>query len=152
MVAWCLFKVFSLLLLMNKEWGHVGGWLVREVFYWGSLRNRTGWIAVGNSKSILVFASSSLKSPSLSGCAVLCLVSQLCLTLCDTMDCSPPGSSVHGDSPCKNSGMGCYDLLQGIFPTQGSNPGLPHCRQILYHLSHQGSLFLDSRTPKSYRR
>ena len=35
--------------------------------------------------------------------------------------------------------LGCYVLLQGIFPTQGSNPGLPHCRQILYHLSHQGS-------------
>ena len=35
--------------------------------------------------------------------------------------------------------MGCHFLLQGIFPTQGSNPGLPHCRQMLYHLSHQGS-------------
>ena len=41
--------------------------------------------------------------------------------------------------PGKNTGMGCHALLQGIFPTQGSNPGLPHCRQILYHLSHQGS-------------
>ena len=50
----------------------------------------------------------------------------------DPMDCSQQGSSVHGDSPGKNTGMGCYDLLQGIFPTQGSNPGLPHCRQILY--------------------
>ena len=55
------------------------------------------------------------------------------------MDCSPPGSSVHGDSPGKNTGMGCHALLQGIFPTQGSNPGLPHCRWIPYHLSHQGS-------------
>ena len=35
--------------------------------------------------------------------------------------------------------MGCHFLLQGIFPTQGSNPGLPHCRQMLYHLSYQGS-------------
>ena len=55
------------------------------------------------------------------------------------MDCSPPGSSVHGDSPGKNTGVGCRDLLQGIFPTQGSSPGLPHCRQILYQLSHQRS-------------
>ena len=47
------------------------------------------------------------------------------------MDCKPPGSSVHGDSPNKNTGVGCQALLQGIFPTQGSNPGLPHCRQIL---------------------
>ena len=68
-----------------------------------------------------------------------CLVTQSCLTLFDPMDCSPPGSSVHGDSPGKNTGVGGHALLQGIFPTQGLNPGLPHCRQILYHLSHQGS-------------
>ena len=59
--------------------------------------------------------------------------------LCDPMDFSPPGSSVHGDSPGKNTEMGCHFLLPGVFPTQGSNPGLPHCRRILYHLSHQGS-------------
>ena len=50
--------------------------------------------------------------------AVLCLVAQSCPTLCYPMDCSPPGSSVQGDSPGKNTGMGCYTLLQGIFPTQ----------------------------------
>ena len=55
------------------------------------------------------------------------------------MDCSPPGSSVHGDSPGKNAGVGCHSFLQGIFPTQGLNPGLPHCRWILYQLNHQGS-------------
>ena len=69
----------------------------------------------------------------------VCLVAQLCLTLCDPMNCSPPGSSVHGDSPGKNTGVGCHALLQGIFPTQGSNPGFLHRRQILYRLSHQGS-------------
>ena len=53
--------------------------------------------------------------------------------------CSPPGSFVHGDFPGKNTGVGCHSLLQGIFPTQGSSPGLPHCRLILYHLSHQGN-------------
>ena len=40
-------------------------------------------------------------------------------------------------SPDKNTGVGCHALLQGIFPTQGSNSGLPHCRWILYHLRHQ---------------
>ena len=40
-------------------------------------------------------------------------------------------------------GVGCHFLLQGIFPTQGSNPGLSHCRQTLYHLSHQRSPFLS---------
>ena len=57
----------------------------------------------------------------------------------DPMDCSPPGSSVYGDSPGRDNGVGCHALLQGIFPTQGSNPGLPHCRQILYCLNHQGN-------------
>ena len=44
------------------------------------------------------------------------------------------------NSPAKNTGVGCYALLQGIFLIQRSNPGLPHCRQILYHLSYLGSL------------
>ena len=67
------------------------------------------------------------------------LVAQSCPSFCDPVDCSQPGSSVHGDSPCKNTGVGRHFSLQGIFLTQGTNPGLQHCRQILYHLSHQGS-------------
>ena len=68
-----------------------------------------------------------------------CLVAQSCLTLCHPVDCSLPGSSVHWDSPGKITGVGCHALLHRIFPTQGLNPGLPHCRWILYCLSHQGS-------------
>ena len=52
---------------------------------------------------------------------------QSCLTLWDPIDCSPPGSSVHGDFLArilKNTGVGCHALLQGIFPTQGLNPRL----------------------------
>ena len=67
------------------------------------------------------------------------LITQSSPTLCDPMDCSPSGTSVQGDSSGKNTGVGCHALLQGIFPTQGSNPGLQHCRQILYQLSHEGS-------------
>ena len=70
---------------------------------------------------------------------VLCLVAQLCWTLCDPVDCSPPGCPVHGDFSGKNTGMGCHALLQRTLPIQGSNPGLPRCRQILYQQSHQGS-------------
>ena len=55
-------------------------------------------------------------------------VAQSCPTLCDSMD-----------SPGQNTGVGSLSLLQGIFPTQGSNPSLPHCRWILYQLSHKGS-------------
>ena len=63
--------------------------------------------------------------------------SSMHLTLCDY---SPPGSSVHGDSPGRNIGAGCHSLFQGIFPIQGLDPGLSHCRRFLYCLSHQGSL------------
>ena len=59
------------------------------------------------------------------------LVAQSCPTFCDPMDCSPPGSSVHEDSPGENTGVGCHALLQGFFLTQGSNPGLPNCMWIL---------------------
>ena len=71
-------------------------------------------------------------------------VAQSCLTLCDPMDCCPPESSVHGilqtrilewySKWCSKGTEGNCSLLQGIFPTQGSNPGLPHCQ-----LSHKGS-------------
>ena len=69
-------------------------------------------------------------------CCVV-LVAQSRLTLCDPMDYSPPGSSVHGDSPGKNTGVGCHALFQRLFPTQGSNPGLLRCEWFLYCLSHQ---------------
>ena len=62
---------------------------------------------------------------------MLCLVTQ--------SHCNPPGSSVHGDSPGKNTRVGCHALPQRVFPTQGPNPCLLRCRQILYLLTHQGS-------------
>ena len=65
---------------------------------------------------------------------MLCLVAQSCPTLA-----TQAGTSVHGDCPGKNTGVGCHALLQGIFLIQGSNPGLPNCRQILWHLSQQES-------------
>ena len=81
-------------------------------------------------------------------CAVLCLVTQLCPTLCNPTDCSPPGSSVCGNSPGwefqdKNSRQEYWDGLPcpppGSLPTQWSNPALLCCRWILYHPSHEGS-------------
>ena len=59
-------------------------------------------------------------------------VTQLCLTLCDPMDCS-------WYSLGQNTGVSSLSFLQEIFPTQGLNLGLLHCRQMPYHLSHQGS-------------
>ena len=53
--------------------------------------------------------------------------------------CWPHGLYCPGNSPGQNTGAGSFSLLHGIFPNQGSNPGLPHCRQILYQLSHKES-------------
>ena len=66
-------------------------------------------------------------------------VSQLCPALHDPHGLQPTRLLRPWDFPGKSTGVGCHFLLQGIFPTQGSNPGLPPCRQMLYHLSHQGS-------------
>ena len=71
-----------------------------------------------------------------SSCSFGYLAAQSCPTLCDPMDCSPLGSSVHGILQVR---VGSCSLLQGICPTQGLNPGLPRCRQTLYCLSHEGS-------------
>ena len=70
---------------------------------------------------------------------VCVLVTQSCLSLCDPMDYSLLGSSVHGHFQAKLLEWISHSLLQGVFLTQGSNLGLLHCRRILYYLSHQGS-------------
>ena len=91
------------------------------------------------------FHKSKLFSLNGSFCCGACVCAQplqLCPTLCDAMDCR---LLCPWDSPGKNTGVGCHAVLQGIFPTQGSNPQLLqllHCRQILYPLSHLGSLAL----------
>ena len=66
-------------------------------------------------------------------------VTQLCPTLCDPMDYRLPGSSVLGILQATIVEWVAIPFSRGIFPTQGSNPGFPYCRQILYCLSHQGS-------------
>ena len=71
---------------------------------------------------------------------IICLSSfQGKIALHAFIDGSLPGSSVHGDSPGKNAGVGCHVLLQEILPTWGLNAGLPHWRQALYRVSQQSS-------------
>ena len=65
-------------------------------------------------------------------------VAQLCLTLCDPMDCSLSGSA-HGIFQARVLEWTAISFSRGVFPTQGLNPGLPHCGQMYYRLSHQGS-------------
>ena len=74
--------------------------------------------------------------------SMLAKLLQSCRTLCDHMDCSPPGSLCPRDSPGKNTGMGCHALLQGIFLTQGSNWSLLcllHWQMSSLPQSHWGS-------------
>ena len=68
---------------------------------------------------------------------LLCLGAQSCLILCNPMDYS--WLFCPWDSPGKNTGVDCHAFLQGIIPTQGSSPGLLHCRWIFYPLSHHRS-------------
>ena len=63
--------------------------------------------------------------------------SESCSVMSDSLQ--PHGLHSPWNSPGQNTGVDSHSLLQGIFPTQGSNPGLLHCRWILYQLSHQGS-------------
>ena len=71
-------------------------------------------------------------------------VAQSCPTLCDPMDTRLLRP---WDVLGKSTGVGCHFLLQGFFPTQGSNPGLLHCRQTLYHLSHLKTTMRYQLTP-----
>ena len=71
-----------------------------------------------------------------------CSVAKPCLTFCDPMDCSPPGSAVHGISRGKNTGVSCHFLLQGIFlPLDQTRFSSISCmgRRVLYHWRHLGS-------------
>ena len=70
-------------------------------------------------------------------CITTLYESESCSLVSDSLQ--PQGLYSPWSFPGQNTGVGSLSLLQGIFPTQGSNPGLLHCRQILYQLSHQGS-------------
>ena len=71
----------------------------------------------------------------LTPCVRVCM----CVNFSVVSLCNPMAMEVHGIFPGKNTGVGSHFLLQKLFLTQGSNPGLLHCRQILHRLRHQGS-------------
>ena len=88
--------------------------------YYSVIKRKTlPFAAIWMDLEIVILSDMSQRKPN-TMCAVLYLVTQLYQTLCNSMDCSLPGSSVHGDSPSKNTGVGCHALLQGNLP----NPGI----------------------------
>ena len=108
-------------------------------------------LRVGHDWSVLAAVAAAVKIPTFTAGHIITLillikiyrrseVAQLCTTLCGPIACSLPGTSIQGIFPGISTGVGCHFLLQGISLTQGSDPGLLHSRQMLYHLSHQGSL------------
>ena len=112
---------------------------VAYIFY--SLQRDSFWTLVSkimfcyrslkNKGSLLSFILYHLFLITVCVCVCVCVV-QSCPALCSPVDYSPPDFS-----PGKNTGVDCHSLLQGIFPTQESNPDLLHCRQIPYHLSYR---------------
>ena len=108
--------------LYSHFYPHAGPDLVRVIPFWRSLDCGSSWSVPTWLPRVALFTS------------VLCSV-----PLWDPMNGSPSGSSVHGDSPSKNTREGTHFLLQEIFPILGWNPSLPHCRWVLYCLRHQRS-------------
>ena len=100
-----------------------------------------GFLTTGHQRSpaTWLLISSDSQSPSyFTTYEVRVSVAQSCPTLCNPMNCSLPGFSVHGILQRRILKWVAIPFSRGIFPGQGLNPALLHCRQILYHLSHQG--------------
>ena len=93
---------------------------------------------------ILEWVATSFSKQHVCMCVSCSVVTRQCVCVCESRSVVSDSLWSHGlqspwNSPGKNTGVGGLSLLQGIFPTQGLNPGLPHCWQILYQLSHKGS-------------
>ena len=125
-----IWLIFLFIYLMDKKW-----YLIPFIF-----------ISLATSEMSFLFIFSHLcEMPVCILCLfVCCLLSYLCAVLSRSVVSDslwphgllPARLLCPWGSPGKNTEMGCHALLQGIFPAQGSNPGLPHCRRILYCLSH----------------
>ena len=100
-----------------------------------SIRNLSADHPSCRSRTVKATVTSSLDHRFLERFCMKVKVAQSCPTLCDTIGPYSPW-----DSPGQNTGVGSLSLLQGVFPTQGSNPGSPYCGRILYQLSYEGSL------------
>ena len=87
--------------------------------------------------------SATLRGESNSGDMYVCVCVCVCVCVWKSLSCiwllRPHGLYSPWNSPGQNTRVGSLSILQGIFPNQGLNPGLPHCRRILYQLSHKGS-------------
>ena len=144
-----LFSHFCLLQLSVFVYLSICRWLSRQIhpyicLFWHAVRGRGGqcltgfhlWLDCCQDYRIKTQKKSRPNLMMLLEClTIICLCCAVLsrVQLCWHRLLCPWGFSVHGDSPGKKTGVGCHALLQMIFPTQGLNLGLLHCRQILYH-------------------
>ena len=134
--AWCaavhgVTKNWTWLSDWTEKWREVSMLRSIKMFLWRlGLENKDHWLTKEN----LIMFEPGKQTESGSETEV----TQSCPTLCDPMDCSLPGSSVHRIFQARVLEWGAISFSR-VFPTQGSNSGLPRCRQTLYPLSHQGS-------------
>ena len=95
---------------------------------------RPSWVSKGRLKDFLIREEGNVETKEKPSKKTICVLIQSCRILCDSMDCSPPGSSVHGIFQARVLEQVAISLLQGIFPTQGSTHVSCIGRWILYHL------------------
>ena len=116
-----------------NKWRRKWQVLVRIQANWNSYALMMGlWNAVATMENIMVALQKINRT-------TMKVKAQSCLTLCDPVDCNLPGSSIHGIFQARILEWVAISFSRRSFPTQGSNQGLPHCRQTLYCLSHQNS-------------
>ena len=108
----------------RKQRGFGDWWAVK---FDASLGKEAGWRRRQSGRAWRPVSAGSIEQPAPGGAMRCCAVlsRSLSLTCCDPMDCSPPGSSVHGDSPGENTGGDCHALLQGDLPNPGVEPRSP---------------------------
>ena len=104
------------------------------------------WMRINMKMKMMVSGRKERKRKEKTNGIPVVVVTQSCPTPCDPTDGSPPSSSVHGILQARILEWVGYSLFQGIFLTQGLNPGLLHCRWILRHLNHQGSHVYSARS------
>ena len=131
---------FSKWLKKRRGKCHPSLWLFITIDTYKSINISIYHLNLSTCLSICLF----LNLPTLSVYLRTCLLVYLCSCVCESRSVvsnslRPQGLYTPWDSPGQDTGVGSLSLLQTIFPTQGSNLGLPYCRQVLYQLSHQGN-------------
>ena len=118
------------------------GWFTRRRDRSNSIRQHWAGLGQGGLPAVCAFCDISVHQWTLTRSTISLKVKPSCSVVSNSLwphGLQPTRLLCPWNSPGKSTGVGCHFLLQGIFPTQRSNPGLPHCRQTVYHLSHQGA-------------